>query len=141
MRWECAWNLIKKQPIWGYGSGDEISLLKEQYLKRKMMVSYSEEFNTHNQYIAFLLKNGIIGLIIFLLMMIYFFRLAILKKDFVYFSFLLVLSVGLITENILDTNKGIFYFAFFNTLFGYCILNEKRKKIPEVQPALSTHTQ
>lgn len=126
-RWQCAWELIKQRPFWGYGTGDEINLMKGQYLKRRMMISYSEEFNTHNQYLAILLKNGMIGLLLFLLMMIYFFRLAIRSKDFIYFSFLILFFLGLITENMLDTNKGIFFFAFFNTLFGYQILMARKE--------------
>ncbi|MDI9319169.1 MAG: O-antigen ligase family protein [Phycisphaerales bacterium] len=119
MRWQCAWDLIKKRPFWGYGTGEEIKLLKAEYLKRNMMISYKEEFNTHNQYLAVLLKNGFFGLILFLSMLLYFFRLAIQSKNFTYFSFLIVLSVGFLTENFIDANKGIFYFAFFNTLLGY----------------------
>lgn len=139
MRWQCAWELIRKKPVIGYGSGDEIGLLKEQYLKRRMMVSYSEEFNTHNQYLAMLLKNGVVGLMIFLGMLVYFFRLAIRHKDFVYLAFLLLISAGMLTENLIDANKGIFFFAFFNTLLGYRLLylSKEHHLKPEIQPNIT----
>jgi O-antigen ligase len=127
MRWACAWELIKQRPIFGYGTGDEISLMMKQYLKYNMMLSYKEEFNTHNQFIAILLKNGLVGLIAFVGMLLYFFRIAIQSKNFLYLSFLLILSIGFITENIVDANKGIFFFALFNTLLGYEILLNKNK--------------
>jgi O-antigen ligase len=129
LRWKCAVDLIKEKPILGFGAGDEIPLLMKLYKERGMTVSYKEEFNTHNQYLAILIKNGIIGLIVFLSMMFYFFRLAIQSKNFMYLSFLILITIGFITENIIDANKGIFFFAFFNTLLGYQIINEKKKKL------------
>lgn len=133
MRWECAWELIEKRPVFGYGTGDEIGLMMKQYLKYNMMLSYKEEFNTHNQFIALLLKNGIVGLVIFLGMLGYFFTLAIQSKNFLYLSFLMLLSIGLITENIVDANKGIFFFALFNTLLGYEILSSQKSKTDSIQ--------
>jgi O-antigen ligase len=128
MRWKCAIEIISKKPLLGHGAGDEIPLLLDAYKKNNMMVSLKEEFNTHNQYLSILIKNGIVGLIAFLAMLIYFFRLAIKQKDFIYFSFLTIIAIGLFTENIIDANKGIFFFAFFNTLLGYNCLNILKQK-------------
>ena len=126
-RWICATNLIKKRPILGYGTGDEVELLKQEYLKNNLTVSYNLEFNAHNQYISTLIKHGIIGLIIFLFAFAYYLYLGIRHGNFIYTSFTILLLIGFLTENILDMNKGIFLFAFFNTLLGYKILHEKRK--------------
>lgn len=128
MRWKCALELIKEKPFFGYGAGDEIPLLMNSYKRKGMNVSYKEEFNTHNQYLSILIKNGIFGLIIFLAMMFYFLRLALISKNFVYISFLILLIIGFFTENIIDANKGIFFFAFFNTLLGYNCLYQLRQK-------------
>lgn len=129
-RWKGAVELIKKSPVIGYGTGDEIEILKVEYAKRGFFISYLENFNSHNQYISYLLKNGITGLCIFLFAFCYYLSLAILKKDFMYLSFLLLLLIGFYTENILDSNKGIVFFALFNTLFGYSILSDRRKSLP-----------
>jgi O-antigen ligase len=128
VRWQCAIDLIKQKPYFGYGTGDEIPLLKNEYRKRKMWVSYFEEFNTHNQYLAITLKHGFLGLFLFISMLCFFFYLSIKSGSFMYFSFLFLLTVGFFTENIIDANKGIFFFAFFNTLLGYQILNNKTQK-------------
>lgn len=134
MRWKCALELIKEKPLFGYGAGDEIPLLMNSYKQKGMSVSYKEEFNTHNQYLSILIKNGIFGLIAFLLMMVYFFRIALLSKNFIYTSFLILLSIGFFTENIIDANKGIFFFAFFNTLLGYtCLYDPKQKELLKQQ--------
>lgn len=127
-RWICAANLIKQQPIFGYGTGDEVELLKKEYLKNNLIVSYNLEFNAHNQYISTLIKHGIVGLVLFLFAFVYYLYLGVQNTNFIYTSFTILLLVGFFTENILDMNKGIFFFAFFNTLFAYQILYEKREK-------------
>ncbi len=124
-RWKGALELVKKSPIFGYGTGDEVAMLKTEYIKRDLFISYMEEFNSHNQYLSYLLKNGMFGLIVFLFAFGYYCYLAIKCRDFVYFSFLLLLLIGFYTENILDANKGILFFALFNTLFGYNAIKSK----------------
>jgi O-antigen ligase len=127
-RWKGALELIKRSPVLGYGTGDEIPMLKTQYIKRNLFISYLEDFNAHNQYLSYLIKNGFLGFGVFLFAFYYYCRLAVLKKDFMYLSFLLLLLIGFYTENILDANKGIIFFAFFNTIFGYNALNALKRK-------------
>ena len=103
-------------------------LLLNEYKKRNMVVSYREQFNTHNQYLSILIKFGIVGLIAFLLALGYFYYLALKNENFVYLSFLIFITLGFFTENIIDANKGIFFFAFFNTLLGYNCLNTLKQK-------------
>ena len=131
-RWKCAGELIKKSPVFGYGTGDEIEMLKTEYAAKGLFISYVESFNAHNQYLSVWLKNGILGLLFFLILFYYYCHLAFKKRDFVYFSFLILLLIGFYTENILDANKGIVFFAFFNAFFGYRHLVNKNEKKVEV---------
>ncbi len=123
-RWKCATALVKRSPWVGYGTGDEVAMLKTQYAKRGLFISYLEEFNSHNQYLSILVKHGIAGLLIFIGAFVYYLRLAFKQRHFMYISFLLLLVIGFYTENILDSNKGILFFSIFNTFMGYAILNQ-----------------
>jgi O-antigen ligase len=123
-RWASALELVNKSPIIGYGTGDEILMLKSTYFEKEYYISYKEGFNAHNQYLSYIIKNGFIGLIIFLFSFIYFLFLSIKQKDFIYLSLLIILVIGFLTENILDANKGILFFAFFNTFFAYNCLHK-----------------
>jgi O-antigen ligase len=116
-RWACAWELIKQSPVYGHGSGSEIALLKEIYYQRKLFNSYLNELNVHNQYLSFLIKTGAIGLFIFLYMLYKGFRAAVRCKDIFFCSFLVIVAVVSFSENILDANKGIFFYSFFFSLF------------------------
>jgi hypothetical protein len=126
-RWKGGLELIKRSPIFGYGTGDERDLLKTEYINRGLYISYLEEFNAHNVYLSYAIKNGVAGLLVFLAAFAYYFKLAA-KKNFMYLSFLLLLIIGFYTENILDANKGILFFAIFNTLFGYSALKDRNDK-------------
>jgi O-antigen ligase len=116
IRWRSAWELIRRSPLIGYGSGSEISLLKDKYFENHLYNSYLNELNAHNQYLSFLLKSGIIGLSVYLYLLYMGFRIAIREKDFFLCSFLVIISLVSFTENILDVNKGIFFYSFFFTL-------------------------
>lgn len=116
-RWNTAIALIKKSPLTGTGSGSEIPLLREMYFERKMYVEYLHSLNVHNQYLSFLINNGIMGLLVYLATLVWGFRQSIKKKDVLLLSFMILTTVVSFSENILDVNKGIFFYAFFFSFF------------------------
>lgn len=117
IRWRAALELVKHSPIIGYGSGSETELLKEVYFEKKLYNSYLTELNAHNQYLSFLIKTGIIGLALYLFVLLFGFYYAIRTKDILFLSFLILVTIVSISENILDVNKGIFFYSFFIPLF------------------------
>ncbi len=112
-RWQMAWFLIKGSPIIGYGSGSEKRLLKEKYFENKLYRSFLMELDAHNQYLSFLIKTGILGLLVFFITLFTGFAKAWRQKDIVFASFMILISTVSFSENILDVNKGIFFYAFF----------------------------
>jgi hypothetical protein len=71
-----------------------------------------------------MLRSGIIGLLIYLIVLYYAFVQAIRKKDFLFFSFLVLVATVSVSENILDVNKGIFFYSFFLSFFLMAVNNE-----------------
>ena len=118
-RWLLGIELIKKRPLIGCGTGDEIDNLKPKYKEEGFVISYLENYNAHNQYLSILIKHGILGLIIFILAFFYYFKYSVQSNSFVYFVFLFGICFSFLTENVLNSDKGIFFFAIFNTIFGY----------------------
>jgi O-antigen ligase len=117
VRWKCALELIRASPWIGYGTGAEVSLLKESYYDHHLYSSYVNELNAHNEYLSFLLKTGPVGLLIYLALLATGFRKAIRSRDAFFYGFLVISFCVCFSENILDTNKGIFFFSFFFSLF------------------------
>lgn len=116
-RWKLAWQLVQQKPLIGHGSGSELRLLKDAYFEHKLYSSYLNEFNAHSQYLSFLIKTGVLGLLVYLAVLGYCTWIAIRRKQLFFFSFLLLIIIVSVGENILDVNKGIFFYAFFMSLF------------------------
>ena len=127
-RWEAILEIIKRSPLIGFGQGSEIQLLKEKYFQKKLYISYLNEFNTHNEYLSILMKTGILGLVLFLFVLYFGFASAWNKRDPLFLSFILLIVIVCISENLLDLNKGIFFYSFFFSLF---LSGNKTDLLPE----------
>lgn len=116
-RWNVIVTLIKKSPVFGYGSGSEKRMLKEKYFEMGLYNSYLNEFNTHSEYLSLLFRAGITGLLLFLYILYFGFASAIRERDILFLSFMLIITIVSLSENILDLNKGIFFYSFFFSFF------------------------
>jgi O-antigen ligase len=116
-RWEIAWNLIQQSPVIGHGSGSEKRLMLDEYFKHKLYNSYLNRLNAHNEYLSMWLKTGIWGLLVFLLTLVYGFVIAFRNRDLLFASFMTLIAVVSFSENIMDVNKTVFFYAFFFSLF------------------------
>jgi len=124
-RWEAIMELVKHSPVIGYGNGPESKLLKEKYFEKGLYISYLNEFNTHNEYLSILLKTGIIGLLLFGYILYFGYVSATRKSDLLLLSFMMIVTIVCLSENLLDLNKGIFFYGFFFSL----LLMQDRSKI------------
>jgi O-antigen ligase len=120
-RWNVVTELIKKKPITGYGSGSETALLQDGFFNHKLYNSYLNRLNSHNQYLSFLLKTGVGGLLIYLGTLAFGFSVALKKKDLLFFAFMMLVAIVSLSENLLDVDKGIFFYAFFFSFFFFSV--------------------
>jgi len=127
LRWGLAVELIEKSPVIGYGAGSEIPLLQDKYFAKKYYTSYLHRLNAHNEYMSFLIKSGIWGLAVYIITLVYGFRIAIRKKDIVFFGFMMLLAVVSLSENILDVDKGVMFYSFFFPFFVF--ISEQKEKL------------
>ena len=149
-RWKIAADLIIKSPIIGYGAGSEVELLQQKYLEKKFYSSYLHRLNAHNQYMSFMIKSGIWGLIVYLATLVYGFKIAIRKRDVVFFSVMMLIAIVSLSEDLLNADKGVMFYSFFFSYFVFVSeqteqihLPLKRHKYlrnaatkPEVEPSL-----
>jgi O-antigen ligase len=124
-RWKLVAELIAKAPVTGYGAASEIPLLKDTFFENRLYNSYLHQLNAHNQYLSFLLKSGVPGLLIYLGTLIFGLRIAVGKRDLVFFVFVLVIAFVSVSENLLDVDKGIIFYAFFFSFFVFSAEDNK----------------
>jgi len=127
-RWEAIVAVIKASPIIGYGSGSEIMVLGNAFYANKLYDSYTQKLNAHNQYLSFMLKSGLWGLIAYLAVLVYGFRTALKNEDVLFISFMMLIAIVSISENILDMDKGVFFYGFFFSLFLFSSAQKNNKK-------------
>jgi len=118
-RWSVVMQVIKQSPITGYGSGSEVPMLKDAFFKNKLYDSYLHGLNAHNQYLSFLFKSGIGGLLIYLVTLAFGFNIAFKTGDIIFITFMLLVGLVSLTENILDVDKGTMFYGLFYPLFIY----------------------
>ncbi len=121
MRWDLEWQLIRNSPFIGYGSGSEKDILKDKYFENKYFRSFLLGLNAHNQYLSFMLNEGVIGLFLYLSVIIYGLSKAVRGKDFLLTCFITILIVVSFSENILDVSKGVLFYSFFFPLFLFTL--------------------
>ncbi len=122
--WKCSEDIIKKHWLSGVGTGDVQDSLQAAYANRKFyFASHYNKYNAHNQYIEMWLANGLPGLVIYILCLVlpliqYVRKLSALD----YTLFLCLVIVMSFTETFLNVNKGIVWYSFFNSIFGFVYL-------------------
>lgn len=116
-RWKVILPLVWQSPVIGHGTGAEKKLLQESYFTNKLYNSYLNELNTHNQYLKLWLETGIIGLLVFLFTLAWGIVIAVKRRDILFLSFMIMVAIACFSENMLDVNKGIFFYAFFFSFF------------------------
>lgn len=119
-----AFKVIQKSPIIGHGIGDFKDELVKEY-KKKNQILYKEQYNSHNQYISFILSIGLIGLISFIIMLGYNFNYAIKFENQVLIILLVFYCFMMLFENILERQAGVIMFSFFINYFSF---NNKKGK-------------
>tara|TARA_B110000037_G_scaffold214312_1_gene270032 strand:+ start:121 stop:1365 length:1245 start_codon:yes stop_codon:yes gene_type:complete len=110
--WECAAGLIKENILFGVGVGDENEELLKAFKNRNFNFAHNLNYVAHNQYIQFLISNGIIGLFSYLAIFIYSFCYAIRNRHFLLFGLSFILLFSGFTESFLKMQSGIVFFSF-----------------------------
>jgi O-antigen ligase len=112
-----AAQLIKQEPLLGYGIGDFNDRLKESYAKNATYL-LNKTYNSHNQFLSFLLMGGICILFVFLIMFGVNFVQSINQNNILLTLLLVFYGVMMFFENILEREDGVIFVAFFINLFA-----------------------
>lgn len=119
LHWEAVLEAINQNNILvGTGTRGDKDFLYNRYKEYGLMSAYDEKYNAHNQYLETLLEFGLIGFIIFIVLIYYIAHLFIKTKNFFAFSIFLVFLIYMLTESILQRHSGIVLFSFLISLFA-----------------------
>jgi len=115
--WKAAVHLIKNNFLFGVGSGDVQNELNNAYKETNTPLSEEWYKRPHNQFLTITVALGIFGLIIFIISLIA--PLILYRKylHVLYWPFIVMAVISFSFEDTLETQAGLTFYAFFNTLF------------------------
>lgn len=115
-RWREILNVFNKKDSWvfGAGSGDARIIYREAYENGNFDLAYENNYNAHNQYLEFLVSNGLIGFIFYLLVLIYFVYKTKLNKEAM--SFFIIIIFFSMSESFFGRSQGVLIFSFFYSI-------------------------
>jgi O-antigen ligase len=102
--------------IIGVGTGDAQNFIDESYALHNLSVYDYKGWDPHNQWVFMTIQLGFVGASLLLLFYLNGFWIAIRHRDVLLFSFLFITFCFSITESMLESNKGIVFFALFSVL-------------------------
>ncbi len=115
--WKTAVNIIKSNLFFGVGTGDVPMAFEQEYVKENSTLSQEWRLRSHNQYLSITVAFGIIGLIWFLTTLVYPFLNDKKGFNFLYITFFIIAIVSFFTEDTLETQAGVTFYAFLNSFF------------------------
>jgi hypothetical protein len=115
--WMTACHVIKQNILVGVGTGDVQGELNKAYEELKVPLTKEWYKRPHNQFLTIFLAVGIIALIIFLISVfvpVIQYRSAL---HILYWPFFVMALVSFLMEDTLESQAGLTFYAFFNTVF------------------------
>lgn len=115
--WKASIDLIKQNPVLGYGTGDVNDVLLNKYNEKKYYGALSKQINAHNQYLQTLLSIGLIGLMPLLVFFLWYLYVGIKFQNIPIMLFSIITLLAYAFESYLETQVGVFFTSIFPFLF------------------------
>jgi hypothetical protein len=115
--WKTSLQIIRQHPLIGVGTGDMNIAFERQYEIMNSLLKPEFRWRSHNQFFSIGVGFGVIGIIWFMICLLY--PAIRLKRfsDYYYLSFFVIMIVSMISEDTIETQAGVTIFAFFTSLF------------------------
>lgn len=126
---KASLHIIRKHPVFGVGTGDIINAFKQFYEENNSNLKQENRNRSHNQYLSITIVFGIIGLIWFLITMLYPYFSDKKNRNFLYSVFLFIILFSMLSEDTIETQIGVTLYAFFNSflIFSSPLVQEEER--------------
>lgn len=126
---KASFYLIGKHPVFGVGTGDVPEAYQRAYDELQSPLEPQYRHRAHNQYLSIAVGFGLVGLLIFVVTLLYPYCSAKRHRTYLYTVFLVIVLLSMLPEDTLETQAGATWFALFNSLLIFA--TEKGKETPE----------
>lgn len=115
--WKASAGIIRDNWITGVGTGDMNIAFDRQYNRMHTKLAHDQRWRSHNQFLSILVGFGIFGLLWFLIAVYAPPLMSGFDKDFFLRIFLLIATLSMLTEDTIESQTGVTFFAFFYSFF------------------------
>lgn len=116
--WKSAWELAVQELPFGVGSADGKPELVNYFKKTNQKFLAKYEFPTHNQYLDFLLKYGILGFIVVVVYIGFIGYIGFKTQSAIIISFFILFLTSNLTDDFLIRFDGIAFSGFWLSIFA-----------------------
>jgi O-antigen ligase len=123
MAWKAAGLIISEHPLAGVGTGDVQEHLNQKYGVLDFPYGIERNLNCHNQYLESYTAVGLLGIVTLLILIFYPLisgrtssRNTFTRPSLTLVLFIAVIVLNFAVESMLETQAGILFFAFFQTI-------------------------
>ena len=117
--WKVGWRIFIEAPFLGVGTGDIKKEYQEAYQTSNSKLKLQYQRRSHNQYLSILISLGIIGLILFLISILY--PVFKYKGEFklLYITSILIFLTSMLWEDTIESQAGATTFSLLTSLFVF----------------------
>jgi O-antigen ligase len=117
--WDKSWKLIKQNPLIGWGYYSAHDHLRNEYTLSGFEEGVKQNYNSHNQYLFSWLCFGIAGLVLLVAFNLQFLLICFRKKEFLGVYIMLLFIMAMMTDCMLEIQKGIVFLMMFGGIFVF----------------------
>lgn len=132
--WKTSLDLIKKNPVFGNGTGDLKISFQKEYNNNNSKLKKEYRLRSHNQFLSITVALGIFGLIVFVFSLAAPFLFHKIPDYKLYLGFIFIFLLSLLNEDTLETQVGVTFYALFNSFILF-IIPQKNKSENEKERA------
>jgi O-antigen ligase len=121
--WKECLNLIKEEPVFGYGVADANEVLYGQYQINGVTGALQHHFNAHNQYFQTAIGMGSIGIALLFGFTVLAVVDSIRKKQILLFVLAALLTFNFLVESMLQTAAGVIFVGF---MFNFVLVFQQQ---------------
>jgi hypothetical protein len=109
--------ILKEKWLLGTGVGDLPAAFDQAYLDTNSKLIEENRWHSHNQYLSLWISHGILGLLAFIIMILY----PLFEKKADYFTWIVTIALfaSCLFQDVLETQAGVTIFALFYALSAY----------------------
>jgi hypothetical protein len=113
--WKIAGGIISNDLILGVGTGDVPAAFENGYINSNTQLGKDFWHRSHNQFFAIAVALGLFGLAYFIFSLVFPFFNTSNSRSYFYLTFFVIAVLSMFTEDTLETQAGVSFFAFFTS--------------------------